>query len=319
MRGLWLENQKIAWREDIPQPVPADGEALVRVLVAGICQTDVEMVKGYYPFTGVIGHEFVGVVEHTPDPAWIGRRVCGEINVSCGQCEMCRRALNIHCTQRSVLGIWERNGALAEFLCLPLRNLHLVPDTVSDDQAVFAEPLAAAVGIMEQVSLRPIDRVVVIGPGKLGNLIAQTLALTGADLLVIGRGKSQLDQLEKRGIATGFQDAIQPHRADVVVECTGNPAGFELACRAVRPRGTIVMKSTFKGETHVNFSPLVVDEVTLVGSRSGPIGAALRLLAHRAVDVLPLIERHFPLSEVLEALELAQQPGKMKMILDNGG
>jgi threonine dehydrogenase-like Zn-dependent dehydrogenase len=319
MRGLWLEDKKLDYRDNIPMAIPTAGEALIRVIQSGICQTDIEMVKGYYPFTGVIGHEFVGIVEESQDPSWLGKRVCGEINVSCGQCELCRRALYIHCTQRTVLGIWERNGSFAEYLSLPTRNLHVVPDNVYDDQAVFAEPLAAAVGIAEQVSIRPTDRVVVIGSGKLGNMIAQSLVLSGADMLVIGNQRSQLELLERRGIRTGFQDAIQDHRADVVVECTGNPAGFELACKAVRPRGTIVMKSTFKGQTQVNFSPLVVDEVSLIGSRSGPIGAALRLLAQGVVDVHPLIETRLPLSRALEAFELAQQPGKMKIILQMTG
>lgn len=318
MKGLWLENQTLTFRRDISQPRPDPGEALIRVIQSGICQTDLEMVKGYYPFTGVIGHEFVGLVEEAPDPAWVGKRVCGEINVRCGNCAMCRKALYIHCTQRSVLGIWKRNGAFADFLCLPIANLHQVPENVDNNQAVFAEPLAAAVGILEQVSIHPTDRVVVIGAGKLGNLIAQVLALSGADLLLIGNKHLQLELLERPGIRTGFKDAIEPHTADIVVECTGNPTGFELACRAVRPRGTIVMKSTFKGQTEVNFSPLVVDEVTLVGSRSGPIGAALNLLAQGVVNVYPLVEDILPLEDGLRAFEMAEQPGKMKIILQTG-
>jgi threonine dehydrogenase-like Zn-dependent dehydrogenase len=315
MRGLWLENQNMSYRENIPVPQPAKDEALIRVLRAGICNTDLELMRGYYPFTGIIGHEFVGIVEQASQPAWVGAKVCGEINVSCGECSECRGARFIHCTARTVLGISGRDGAFADYLTLPLRNLHRVPQGVSDDEAAFSEPLAAAVGILEQVAVHPTDRVVVIGDGKLGNMISQVLALTGANLLAIGMFKEKLALLEKRGIATGFAQDIVPHKADVVVECTGDPTGLELARLAVRPRGTIVLKSTYKGTATVNFSAIVVDEVTLVGSRSGPIGAALSLLAKRVVDVLPFIQTHFPLEKGLQALEAAAKPGAKKIIL----
>lgn len=319
MRGLWLENLRAEYRANIPVPQPGPGEALIRVVKAGVCHTDIELMRGYYPYTGVIGHEFVGVVEQAEDPAWIGRRVCGEINAVCGECEQCLAGRSMHCERRTVLGIVARSGAFAEYLSLPVANLHVVPPHVSDDEAVFAEPLAAAAGILGLQPIAPTDRVVVIGPGKLGNLVAQVLALTGADLLVVGRRAAPLELLARRGIRTGFLDAVQPGRADIVVECSGNPQGFELARQAVRPRGTIVLKSTYTGDTTVNLSSIVVDEVRLVGSRCGPMDAALRLLEQRAVDVAPLIECRYPLARIVDALAEADQPGRMKVLVEMGG
>ena len=315
MCGLWLEDLHARYRTDIPWPEPRAGEAVVRVVQAGVCHTDIELLRGYYPFTGVIGHEFVGVVEQAADPALIGQRVCGDINVSCDACDECREGRPMHCTQRQALGISGRNGAFAEYLTLPERNLHVVPAHVTDDEAVFAEPLAAASAVLEQAPVHPTDRVVVIGPGKLGNLVAQVLALTGADVLVIGRRRNQLDLLAQLGIRTGGDEAIAPHRADLVVECTGNPSGLDLARRAVRPRGVIVLKSTYQGDARVNFSSIVVDEVTLVGSRCGSIPAALRLLAKGVVDVKSLIEARYALRDAEEALREADQPGRMKVLL----
>lgn len=316
MAGVWLENQRAEYRADIPLPRLAAGEALVRVTQAGICHTDIELMRGYYPYTGVIGHEFVGVVEQAEDPAWIGRRVCGEINAVCGECEQCRAGRSMHCEQRTALGIVGRSGAFAEYLALPVANLHVVPPGVTDDEATFAEPLTAAVGILGLTPIAPTDRVVVIGPGKLGNLVAQVLALTGADLLVVGRRAGPLEWLARRGIRTGLLDAITPGSADVVVECSGNPAGFALARQAVRPRGTIALKSTYTGDTTINLSGIVVDEVRLVGSRCGPMGAALRLLEQRAVDVTPLIECRYPLDRIVDALAEADQPGRMKVLVE---
>jgi threonine dehydrogenase-like Zn-dependent dehydrogenase len=315
MRGLWLENLRAEYRVDIPVPQPNPSEALIRVTQAGICHTDIELMRGYYPYTGVIGHEFVGVVEQAEDPAWIGQRVCGEINAVCGECEQCRSGRQMHCERRTVLGIVARNGALAEYLALPVANLHVVPANVSDDAAVFAEPLAAAAGILGLAPIAPTDRVLVIGPGKLGNLVAQVLALTGANLLVAGRRPQPLQLLEQRGIRTTPVDAVAERSFDVVVECSGNPDGFALARRAIRARGTIVLKSTYTGDTTVNMSSIVVDEVRLVGSRCGPMDAALRLLAQDAVDVKPLIECRYPLDRALEALATADQPGRMKVLV----
>lgn len=317
MRAVWLENNGLRLVDDLPVPAPPPGEALVRVLRAGICNTDLELAKGYYPYTGVLGHEFVGRVEAAPGAGeWVGRRVVGEINAVCGRCAACRSGAPTHCENRTVLGIVNRHGAFAEYLTLPIENLHEVPAALPDEVAVFAEPAAAALEIQQQIQIRPADRVVVIGDGKLGNLIAQTLALTGCDLLAVGRHRSKLDLLAARGIRTAFAADVPEGRADTVVECTGNAEGYALARRAVRPRGTIVLKSTFRGEARVNFSSIVVDEITLVGSRCGPFAPALDLLARGLVDVRPLIHARYPLAEGLAAFEHAARAGVMKVLLE---
>lgn len=313
MIGVWLEDRKLSLRTDIPVPVAA-GETLIRLTQAGICNTDLELVRGYYPFRGVLGHEFVGYVERGPG-AWLGQRVVGEISAVCNTCEACRNNRPTHCENRSTLGIVNRDGAFASYLALPAQNLHRVPDNVSDDWATFTEPLAAALEIQQQVSIRPTDRVLVIGPGKLGNLVAQTLALTGADLFVVGRSPKPLEILTRMGIAAGVADDIRPGRYDVVVDVTGSPAGFELARKAIRPRGTLVIKSTYAGDLTINMSSIVVDEITLVGSRCGPFAPALRLLADRRVDVEPLIEARYPLSDALAAFDYAAEPGVLKVLL----
>src|SRR5262245_5283119 len=226
MRALWLEDQSLRLRGDLPPPAPPPGEALVRVLLAGVCNTDLELVKGYYPFTGVPGHEFVGRVERSSDrPDLVGRRVAGEINASCGACAACRAGRPTHCEKRTVLGIAARDGAFATHLRLPIQNLHAVPDALPDEAAVFVEPTAAALEIQQQVSISPADRVVVIGAGKLGHLVAQTLAVTGCSLLVAGRSPRPLALLAARGIATASVSALEPRAADLVVECTGHPDG----------------------------------------------------------------------------------------------
>ena len=317
MRGLWLENQAIRLRDDLPAPEPSAGEARLRVLAAGICNTDLEMLRGYYPFTGVPGHEFVGRVESAPGAeSWAGRRVVGEINDACGACAACGAGRRTHCERRRVLGLRGRDGAFAECLTLPVANLHEVPNGLSDDVAVFTEPLAAALEVQEQVRIGSGDRVVVVGDGKLGNLVAQTLALTGCALTVIGRHPAKLGLLAARGIATGTGDDLRAGEADVAVECTGNPEGLELAQRAVRPRGTVVLKSTYRGRASLDAARLVVDEITLVGSRCGPFAPALALLAAGRVDVRPLVHARFTLSQATAALAEAARPGVMKVLLE---
>ena len=317
MRGLWLETQALRLREDIPLPVPPSDEALVRVHLAGICNTDLELVRGYYPFEGVPGHEFVGsVVEAASAPEWVGRRVAGEINAACGSCVSCRAGRPTHCEKRTVLGIVARDGAFATHLRLPIRNLHAVPDSLADEAAVFVEPTAAALEIQQQVSVSPADRVVVIGAGKLGHLVAQTLAVTGCSLLVAGRSPRPLALLAARGIATASVSALEPRAADLVVECTGHPDGLELARRAVRPRGTIVLKSTYHGKAEVDLARFVVDEITLVGSRCGPFAPALALLASGRVDPRPLVEARYPLAEAVRAFDHAGRAGALKVLVD---
>ena len=313
MQSLWLEDQNLSIR-DIPRPsIP--GEALLRVRLAGICGTDLELVRGYYPFTGVPGHEFVGEVVGSPDPSWIGKRVVGEINAVCGDCEQCKHGRPTHCEKRTVLGITNRDGVHAEYTCLPLANLHVVPENVSDEAAVFTEPLAAALEIQEQVHLQPTARVLLIGAGRLGQLIAQTLALTGCDLRVLARHPHQQALLKNRGIKLISETDIQLRYWDVVVEATGSPSGFGLARQAIRPRGTLVLKSTYRGELSLNMSPFVVDEITILGSRCGPFAPALRLLERGEVDPTVLIAERFPLSRGVEAYKTAKKPGILKVIL----
>ena len=317
MRGLWLEGSSLRVRHDLAEPVPPPGEALVRILRAGVCDTDLEMVRGYFAYTGVPGHEFVGVVEQAPAAKqWVGRRVVGEINASCRTCPTCRAGRPTHCPTRTVLGIVKRNGAHAERIVLPADNLHEVPSAVADDVAVFTEPLAAALEIQEQIRVGPGDRVVVVGSGKLGNLVAQTLALTGCDLTVLGRNHETLRPLAARGIRTGMVEALEPGRADLAVECTGNPDGFTVARQAVRPRGTVVLKSTYHGTLGLDVAMVVVDEITLVGSRCGPFAPALDLLARGLVDVRPLVADRFALEDAPAAYERAARPGTLKVLID---
>ncbi|KAB8315562.1 alcohol dehydrogenase [Tolypothrix campylonemoides VB511288] len=317
MQGLWLENNQLQLRTDIAIPEPPPGEALVRVLCAGICNTDLELKRGYYPYTGILGHEFVGVVEQGPEHL-VNQRVVGEINAVCGQCRFCRSGQSTHCENRTVLGIVNRNGAFAEYLCLPIENLHSVPNNIPTEVATFTEPLAAALEIQQQVQLRPDDRVLVVGDGKLGILVAQTIALTGCDLLVVGRHRDKLTHLEARGIKTGFADTVTDRAFDISVECTGNSEGFALARRALRPRGTLVLKSTYAGNLSLDASSLVVDEITLIGSRCGPFAPALDLLQQEKVDVKSLINARYPLADGLTAFERAQTKGVLKVLLEIG-
>jgi threonine dehydrogenase-like Zn-dependent dehydrogenase len=314
MNALWLEDNQLSMRA-IPQPRKAN-EALIRIRKAGICSTDLELVKGYYPYTGVIGHEFVGDVIEAGDNSWVGRRVVGEINAACGQCEQCLNGRPTHCEHRTVLGISSRDGTFAEYTTLPLANLHRVPDSVPDEMAVFTEPLAAALEIQDQVQINPTDRVLLIGAGRLGQLIAQTLALTGCNLRVMARHAHQQNLLKARGIKPITEDEIQPWRWDIVVEATGSPDGFSLARRVIRPRGTMVLKSTYKGDMTVNFSSIVVDEINLIGSRCGPFEPALRLMEARQVDPTVLIDSEFKLGEALKAFEHAAGTGVLKVLVE---
>jgi threonine dehydrogenase-like Zn-dependent dehydrogenase len=289
VRGLWLEDRRLTLRDDLAVPTE---EAVVRVRLAGICNTDIELTHGYYPFTGIPGHEFVG--------AWNGKRVVGEINASCGRCEACLNGRRTHCERRTVLGIKDRNGAFAEFLSLPAENLHEVPANVPDEEAVFVEPLAAALEIQQQIAITPHDRVVVVGNGKLGHLIARTLALTGCKVLVVGRDTA---------------NEVKPGAFDIAIECSGDTSGFAVARAALRPRGTLVMKSTYAGDLTFNASSLVVDEITLIGSRCGPFAPALQLLAERRVEVRDLVDDVFELKDGVAAFEVAQRKGAMKVLL----
>ncbi len=313
VRALWLEERRVHVREDAAEP--SAGEALVRVALAGVCNTDLEMVRGYYAFTGVPGHEFVGVVERADGaPEWVGKRVAGEINATCGTCATCRAGRKTHCERRTVLGLIGRNGTFAEQLSLPVANLRAIPDHVSDEAAVFTEPLAAALHVLDHV--RPKDRVLVVGDGKLGHLAALALRTGDCDLRVATRVARERPILAAKGIATIASDDVKEASADVVVECTGQAGGLAVARRAVRPAGTIVMKSTYRGEAAFDFTRMVVDEVRIVGSRCGPFEPAIRALESGSLDPTPLIAARFPLEDGLAALEKAAEPGVLKVLIE---
>lgn len=302
-------------------PVPDEqNEALVRVTKSGICNTDLEIVRGYAGFSGTIGHEFVGIVEEVDgEPGLVGRRVVGEINAGCGTCDLCRAGDPRHCSERTVLGIVGRDGAHAEFLRLPARNLLAVPDDVTDQQAVFAEPLAAAYGITEQVGIGTDTSVAVIGDGKLGLLCAMSLRLVADEVTIVGKHPSKISIAKRHG-AEGVVLADVSHgmfrHFDVVVEASGSESGFMTALDLVRPRGKIVLKSTFHGEPKWAAARVVVDEITIVGSRCGRFAPALDLLATGKIDVDELIEDEMPLSRGVAAMSRAADKGTMKVLLD---
>ncbi len=319
MHALWLEDQKLEYHADLPEPVPTPGQALIRMRLAGMCSTDLELVRGYYPFSGIPGHEFVGEVSSAPgNPAWLGKRVVGEINIACGECATCQKGLPRHCERRKTLGIHAWNGAMAEYLVLPIANLHIVLESLPDEMAVFTEPLAASYEILEQVQFHPEDRVLVIGAGRLGQLVAQVLQVAGCQLEVVARHPRQRQLLADRGIHLLSETDLEGRKFDIVIEATGSPAGFQLARQVLQPRGTIVLKSTYKGDVQVNLSSIVVDEVNLVGSRCGPFEPALKAMVEGKVNPLPLIEASYTLEQGLFAFEHAGKPGALKVLIRPG-
>lgn len=314
MRALVLEDDGVRLQTDRRDPAPAAGEVLVRVLAAGICDTDLQLIRGYKGYRGVLGHEFVGMAL---GGAFEGRRVVGEINCGCWACETCLAGRPGHCQHRTVIGILNRDGAFADLITVPERNLHVVPDWVDTEVAVFTEPLAAAFQIPSQLSIARSDRIIVLGDGRLGNLCAQVLARLCDHVLVVGKHTEKLAVLEGLGIPT--QLLSQPRAdgpADVVVDCTGSETGISTALELVRPRGTIVLKTTIAGTQTLSLAPVVVNEVTIVGSRCGPFDRALHALAHRQVNVRPLISDRFDVSEAVRALQRAAEPGVLKVLLD---
>lgn len=297
MKALTIGSRRAAVKE-VPLPNVAEGFALIRVIASGICSTDLQLLAGYYNFKGIPGHEFVGIVEGPPSSKWKGKRVVGEINLACRKCAMCRKGLGRHCFNRTVLGIVAHPGAHAEFFTLPEGNLREVPAEISDEEAVFVEPLAAACEILEQVPVGLGTKAAVLGPGKLGRLIVQVLKDVGAEVVTLGR-----------------KDRAEPHAFDLVVEATGAPEGITRAIELVRPRGTIVWKSTFHGPAKFDAAPLVVNEITVVGSRCGRFERALDLLRRRRVDVASLLAKEFPLADGVKALKTAAKPGMLKVLL----
>jgi len=302
---------------ELAVPSATGQEALIRLLKAGICNTDLEITRGYFGFRGILGHEFVGVVEASRNASLRGKRVVGEINAACGRCEYCLKQLQRHCPHRSVLGILKRDGAFREFLTLPEENLHTVPDSISDEEAVFTEPIAAACEILDQTEIKPSDRVAILGEGKLGLLVAMVLSHTGCDLSLLGRHPAKLKLVEDYGVHLAGSEAASklPRNFDLVVEATGSPAGWEQALQLVKPRGKLVLKSTFHGQVAFNPAPLVVDEITVIGSRCGRFEPALGLLQAKKVHPTRLVQHTLPLEQALQAFDLARQPGVLKVLL----
>ena len=301
---------------DLPRPEPAPGEVLIRLLLAGVCRTDLEVLGGYRGFTGIPGHEGVGVVEGPADSPWLGRRVVGEINISCGNCDLCLKGLSRHCRQRQVLGIKDRNGTFAEYLTLPAANLHPVPDGIPDDAAVFTEPVAAALAITDVIPHPAESRALVVGDGMLGLLCSFVLALHGAEVHLAGHYPEHLGLAEPYGVLGFLEKDLARGDYDVVIEASGSPTGLALALKRVRPKGLVVLKSTYRGHFPLDTAALVVPEVRLVGSRCGPFPAALRLLARGWIDPRVLIARRFPLTQGIQALSFAHEPGVLKVLLD---
>ena len=298
-----------------PDPKPGDEDCVVRVQLAGICATDLHIIHGYMSFIGVLGHEMVGQVVSGASE-WRDKRVVCEINCVCRECEMCLAGLANHCRKRTVLGIDGRDGCFADLVAVPTRNLHVLPDVISDEEAVFVEPLAAAYQVVAQCSFDERTNVCVLGPGRLGLLVAQVLVSTGCKLTVIGRNPRKLLLCEKKGIQAIHVDDLVPRQdRDVVVECTGSPEGLNIAMQLVRPRGTIVLKSTCAKPGSLNLAPIVIHEVNLLGSRCGPFPEAINALARQAVDVRSLISRTFPIEQALEAFQAAQNPDHVKILL----
>jgi threonine dehydrogenase-like Zn-dependent dehydrogenase len=296
-------------------PARRKGESLIRVRLAGICNTDIEIVKGYMGFSGVLGHEFVGTVEESDDAEIEGKRVVGEINASCGACEFCVAGMRTHCPNRSVLGILDRPGVMAEYCTLPDSNLHRVPDHVPDEVAVFCEPLAAAFEIPAQIAIEQGQRAVVLGDGKLGLLVAQVLKTTGADVLLAGRSPQKLALAQEWSIRTALADELKGEAADLVVDCTGSTEGFGEALDIVKPRGTIVVKTTVADKFYVNLAPLVINEISVIGSRCGPFEPALKALAEGSVYVKEMITAVFDIEHAHEAFELAAKPESLKVLI----
>jgi threonine dehydrogenase-like Zn-dependent dehydrogenase len=314
MRGLVL-HQHLQNRIDLPIPSPGHQEARIRVIQAGICSTDLHMVKGYMAFQGVLGHEFVGVVDEASDTILIGQRVVGEINAACRTCETCLSGRPTHCPHRTTLGIQGRDGAFAEYLTLPVANLFVLPDSITDDQAVFIEPLAAACEIPQMISIKPTDRVVVIGDGKLGLLCAQVLGLSGCGVTLLGHHAENCTWLLHRGITvTAHAGDIHPG-ADVIVEATGSPDGLAMAMQLVRPRGTVVLKSTYQEKISLLMAEVVIQEISLIGSRCGPFAPAIRLLEGGHIRVDPLIHARYSLAQGIMAMEKAAERGTLKVML----
>lgn len=315
MRAI-VFNEKLYLDKEYTKPSPNKEEALIKTSLVGICNTDHEITLGYMGYKGVIGHEFVGVVEECQDKTLIGKRIVGDINCGCGECEWCKKDLHRHCPNRQTLGIWQKDGCFSDYFTLPIKNLLVVPDNVPDEQAVFVEPLAAALEILEQIHIQPVQKVLVLGDGKLGIITALALNASGLDITLVGKHREKLDIAKAQGVKTKLlQELAVKKEWDYVVEATGSVTGFETSIALVKPRGTLILKSTIVASKEFNFSSLVVDEVTIVGSRCGRFAPALRMLEQKKIDLTPLISKIYPVEEVLEAFAANKRKDTVKILL----
>ena len=314
MRALTIDESGLKLRRDYPKPDRADGESLVRVTMAGICGTDLELARGYMGYRGVPGHEFVGIVEQSGSPGLVGQRVVGEINAACGRCDFCRTDFGRHCPNRTVLGILGRDGAFADYLALPDRNLLFVPDSVPDEVAAFTEPVAAAYEIFEQVDFATSDKILVLGDGRLGAVVALVLYAAGLNPVVAGHHRIKLDRLSALGLKVELEEKLKP-AFDCVVDCTGGPQGFLRSVELVRPRGKLILKSTAAGNHALNLAPVVINELTVVGSRCGRFEPALKALADGTVDPRPLVSGSYPFDDALAAFASARDSSNFKCLL----
>lgn len=311
-------NEELKLVNDYEKPTPKKGEALIKITIAGICNTDFEITKGYMGYKGILGHEFVGVVEeiNDEDKSLLGKRVVGEINCGCGNCEWCHQGLERHCPNRQTLGIWQKDGCFAEYLAMPLDTLIEIPDNVTDEQAVFVEPLAAGVEILEQVHVQPIQKVVVLGDGKLGLTTALALNASNIDVLLIGKHQSKLDIAKKQGVNAKLLSELDIKKEyDFVVEATGSISGFETALNLTKPRGTLVLKSTVAASKEFNLAPIVIDEIRVQGSRCGRFAPALRLLSKEKIDFSPLITGIYHIDQAIEAFEKNKEQNSLKVLI----
>ena len=307
--GLKLDN-------NYPMPVPQKGEALIKVNTIGICNTDYEITLGYMGYKGILGHEFTGVVEKAENKDLIGKRVVGEINCGCGQCDWCAQGLERHCFNRSTLGIWQREGCFAEYVCLPEKNLLVIPDNVTDEEAVFVEPLAAALEILEQVHIPPYKKVIVLGDGTLGLIIALALNAAGLDITLVGKHEEKLNIAKAQGVKTELLNNLKIEKAyDFVVEATGSITGFETSLALTKPRGTLILKSTIAASKEFNLAPIVIDEITVLGSRCGQFAPALRMLEQKRIDVKPLISDIYAIDDSIAAFERNKEKSSVKVLV----
>jgi threonine dehydrogenase-like Zn-dependent dehydrogenase len=314
MKALRFDGKNLNYLENYPNP--NCDEALVKVELAGICGTDLEILDGYMSYEGVLGHEFVGVVKESKNKELVGKRVVGEINVGCENCESCKKGMQRHCPNRTVLGILKRDGAFAEFLTLPEKNLHVLPDTITDEQAVFIEPIAAAFEIKEQIALKPDWKVAIVGDGRLSQLIVSVLMTSCSNITCFGRHENKLERLQKRGIKTKIGiKSVDEYSFDLVIEATGNNSGFLDSMKLVKPKGTIILKSTIASKENLDLTPAVVNEITLVGSRCGPFRPAINALATGKISVDGLIDSQYPLEKFQEAINHAKESSTLKVVL----